>query len=118
MKQKSQCEACEIRGYSPEICKIHLNKAAKKGHDVCPHQNPIKKIAKNAAIGAGVGAMAMFLGLAAVPAAAIKAVFGHVMAVKVSAGAGGGVAGAGYNIFRKTKKTKPKPKQTRLPLIV
>ena len=121
-QKKNPCETCEIRGYSPELCKVHYKKAATDNiPENCPHNFSVE-VGKSAAVGAGVGVAATVLGLAAVPASVLKAIFGHVMAIKMSAGAGGGVTGAGVNAFRKAKEEKERQKQkkkkkTRLPLI-
>jgi len=121
-KKKNPCETCEIRGYSPELCKVHYKKiAAGDIPEDCPHNISVE-VGKSAAVGAGVGVAATVFGLAAVPASVLKVLFGHVMAVKVSAGAGGGATGAGVNAFRKVKEEKDREKQkkkkkARLPLI-
>jgi hypothetical protein len=120
--KKNPCETCEIRGYSPELCKVHYKKAAVGNiPENCPHNLSVE-VGKSAAVGAGVGVAATVFGLAAVPASVLKALFGHVMAVKMSAGAGGGVAGAGVSAMRKAKEEKERQKQkkkkkARLPLI-
>ncbi|MBF0228362.1 MAG: hypothetical protein HQK63_02020 [Desulfamplus sp.] len=116
MNVKSKCDACELKGYSPELCKFHIRNMAKSHHDNlldhnrqnkmdCSHyrESSILKYGKTAAVGAGVGLVAVCGSMAVIPSVALKALFGHVAAVKVSGCAGGGVAGAGINIFRKTK---------------
>ncbi|MBF0120641.1 MAG: hypothetical protein HQK79_17575 [Desulfobacterales bacterium] len=108
MKKISPCDTCEFRGYSPELCKLHLRKISKNGSKDCPNHAPLKEISKKVAVGAGVGVMTMFVGMAAVPAAVLKALFGHVMTTKMTAEAGGGVVGAVINVFRKNKDKKPK----------
>jgi len=122
MKKTAQCETCEFRGYSHEFCKAHFSKIAKMGHQDCPH-NSLSEVGKTVAMGAGVGIIATTVGLAAVPAAALKALFGHVMAVKMCATGGGTVAGAGYNVFRKTHtkqlNTKENMKRrTHMPIVI
>lgn len=123
-KKKNPCETCEIRGYSPDLCRVHYKKAAKDGiPEDCP-QNIAIEVGKSAAVGAGVGVAATVVGLAAVPASVLKAIFAHVMAAKISAGTGGGLTGAGVNVFRKTKKEEKddqkqkKKKKSHFPLIV
>jgi len=121
-QKKNPCETCEIRGYSPELCKVHYKKAATDNiPENCPHNISVE-VGKSAMVGAGVGIAATVFGLAAVPASVLKALFGHVMAVKVSAGAGGGVTGAGVSAFRKAKEEterqkQKKKKKLRLPII-
>ncbi|MBF0451851.1 MAG: hypothetical protein HQK75_14195 [Candidatus Magnetomorum sp.] len=96
----SKCDLCEYKGYSQELCRFHMKKITGSRDDVCGHYT-IKRVSKNAAIGAGVGAVAVFAGLAAAPIMGIKAAFGHLIAAKVSAG---GVVGAGVNVARTNKK--------------
>ncbi|MBF0209270.1 MAG: hypothetical protein HQK64_04400 [Desulfamplus sp.] len=111
MNVKSKCDSCAMKGYSPELCKLHIRNMAKTFHanaknldssDSCP-ASPIAKYGKTAAVGAGVGLVAACGSVALIPSVALKALFGHVAVAKVSAGAGGTVAGAGINIARKTK---------------
>ncbi|MBF0232187.1 MAG: hypothetical protein HQK65_04015 [Desulfamplus sp.] len=107
---KSKCDSCEIKGYSPELCKVHMRKMVSGKYDEdCPHYtHSLLKYGKTAAMGAGVGLVAVCGSMCIIPAVAIKALFGHVAAVKVTAGAGGSVAGAGINVFRETKKDSGK----------
>ncbi|MBF0468663.1 MAG: hypothetical protein HQK61_07235 [Desulfamplus sp.] len=122
MNAKSRCDTCELKGYSPELCRLHFRNMAKIRHDSssahgnveCAHYRPstIAHYGKTAAVGAGVGLIAACGSMAVIPSVALKALFGHVAAVKMSAGAGGSVAGAGINIFRKTKKETGKSLET------
>ncbi|MBF0226381.1 MAG: hypothetical protein HQK76_13080 [Desulfobacterales bacterium] len=105
MKKNIQCEKCEIKGYSSALCKFHRRNLEGKEIE-CPYS--MKEISKSALVGAGIGFMAAFVGVAAVPASVMKAMFGHVMATKVSVEVGGTATGAGINVFRKTKKAKKK----------
>ncbi|MBF0396288.1 MAG: hypothetical protein HQK78_05920 [Desulfobacterales bacterium] len=77
----------------------------------------MKEISKSALVGAGIGFVAAFVGIAAVPASVIKAMFGHVVATKVTVEVGGTATGAGINVLRKTKKEKKEiKKKVRLPV--
>jgi len=102
MKNKSKCESCEIRGYCLDFCKVHIRKmVTRKNDEECFRYTPsIIKHTKTAAVGAGIGLVAVFGGLAAIPTIGLKGLFGHLTAVKLSAEAGGSVAGAGINVFR------------------
>ena len=102
----SECESCTIRGYSPELCKMHLQHVAKEKNIAKP-TSPLKNLGGAAAIGAGVGVTGCLAGMAIAPALGAKAILGHLVAVKV-AGAGGAV-GAGANVAL-NKKKKPKSK--------
>ncbi len=106
MKYRSKCDSCEIRGYSLDFCKAHFRKmVTKKDDEVCPRYTPsIIKHTKTAAVGAGIGLVAVYGGLAAIPAIGLKGLFGHVTAAKLSAEAGGSAAGAGFNVFRRLKQ--------------
>ena len=108
MRSKKQCETCELKGYSPELCKVHYQRSHERDEipQTCPHRISVKEVGKSAMLGAGVGVAATVIGLAAVPAATIKTLCGHVVACKLGASAGGGVTGAGINAYRKTKKQR------------
>jgi hypothetical protein len=123
MKKTTHCETCEFRGYSHEFCKAHFSKIAKTAHQDCPHNSSLSEVGKSVILGAGVGIIATTVGLAAVPAAALKALFGHVVAVKVCATGGGTVAGAGINVLRKTKTKQTNNKEnvnrrTHMPIVI
>lgn len=122
MKKTAPCETCEFRGYSHEFCKAHFSTIAKTAHEDCPHKS-FSDVGKSVAIGAGVGIIATTVGLAAIPAAALKTLFGHVMAVKICATGGGTVAGAGISVFRKTHTKQMNSKEnvnrrTRTPIVI
>jgi len=108
MKNKLKCDSCEVRGYSHDLCKAHIRKMAIERNDEgCPRYTPsIIKHTKTAAYGAGIGLVAVYGGLAAIPTIGLKGLFGHLTAAKLSAEAGGGLAGAGINIFRRAKNEK------------
>ncbi len=118
MDIKSRCASCEIQGYWPDLCKAHIRKMVTRKTDKkveeCPHYSrSIVKYGKTAAVGAGVGVVLAAGSMAAIPSVAMKAMFGHVAAVKAGAGAGGGIAGAGINIFRHKKKVPVKTPRKR-----
>jgi hypothetical protein len=122
MKKLTHCETCEYRGYSHEFCKAHFSKIAKMAHKNCPH-NSLSEVSKTVVVGASVGIIATTVGLAAVPVAALKALFGHVMAVKICATGGGSVAGAGIGVFRKVNKKHLDAKdnasrRTHMPIVI
>lgn len=106
MSIKSKCDSCELKGYSPELCKAHMRNMVKGKKDAdCPHYtNSFIKYGATAVVGAGIGLVAACGSVAVIPSVALKALFGHVAVAKVSAGASGTVAGAGINLFRQTKK--------------
>jgi len=111
-KKKLHCDHCPIKGYSPELCRFHFQQVQNNEDSLtCFYNNniSISEMGKTAAIGAGIGVAAAFIGLAAIPSAAIKTLFGHVAAAKIGTEATGGAAGAGYNVYRKTKKNKKPP---------
>jgi hypothetical protein len=96
--KNSLCDSCTIKGYSFEICKKHLehmdhekSSAKKTGFG-----SRMKSLAGKAAVGAGIGVVVYFVGLALAPAIGAKALLGHLIAAKVTyvgaAGAGAGVA--------------------------
>ncbi|MBF0100846.1 MAG: hypothetical protein HQK77_08065 [Desulfobacterales bacterium] len=117
MKQHHHpCDLCTVRGYSPELCRIHTKsfsdcKKEKEKSEQSLSAASLKEVGKSAIVGAGVGTMAAVCGLALVPAAALKALFGHVMTVKVTATAGVGMTGAGFNVIRHNQKKQPKSKK-------
>jgi len=110
MRPKHRCEMCELKGYSPELCKIHLQRGAARSSpstdcNACRLLSA-REMGKSVVVGASVGVAATVIGLAAVPAATIKALCGHVVACKIGASAGGGVTGAGINTFRKSRRQR------------
>ncbi|MBV5267638.1 MAG: hypothetical protein JZU67_03835 [Burkholderiaceae bacterium] len=122
MKKTTHCDTCEFRGYSHAFCKAHFSKIAKIAHKDCPHHS-FTEVGKTVVFGAGVGIIATTVGLAAVPAAALKALFGHVVAVKIYATGGGSVAGAGIGFFRKVHKKQSDAidnvnRRTHMPIVI
>ncbi len=111
MKDKPKlCERCELKGYSPDVCKVHAKMIAENNHETFFPKVPLKMVGKTAAVGAGFGVAATFA-VVALPAVAVKATLGLLMAAKISAG--GGVIGAGINVAKKVIKNKPKNKPKR-----
>lgn len=111
MKDKPKlCERCELKGYFPDVCKVHSEMIAENNHETFFPNVPLKMLGRTAAIGAGFGVAATFAVLT-LPAVALKATLGLLMAAKISAG--GGVIGAGINVAKKVKKNKLKNKPKR-----
>ena len=105
--KKAKCEACEYKGYSLEICRYHTaNGGSCDTGDSGEHQ-PLKKMGKAVAWGAGAGLAAMVAGMGVAPIIGLQAVLGHAAAKMAM----GGVAGAGVNVARHWKKGEAKPKQ-------
>lgn len=115
MKKRPKCETCELKGYSPDFCRVHAKKIASGQSEDCFLPVPLKNVGKAATIGAGVGVMVTTIGIAAVPILWVKAAIGHHMAATI--GAGGG-AGAGIGLARKVCKQEPEDKQGRRELIL
>ena len=114
--KKTDCEACEYRGYSPAVCKLHSIKdgSCEEPEDCGKH--PLKTISKAVALGAGAGLVATVAGIAVGPSIGLKAALGHAVAAKLTAG--GGVVGAGANVARKLKKSKSKAKTKKKPALL
>jgi hypothetical protein len=110
-KNRLKCETCQFSGYSPDFCKFHQKKIIKVNVENCFPQDFYKKIGKKAVLGAGIGVVAVTAGLAVVPTVGLKAVIGHALGAKLTAG--GGAACAGINVARPTKKNQPESKRGR-----
>lgn len=104
----SRCETCEFKGYSPEVCRLHLSKGSGAQEDKDMPCRPINWIGKTAAVGACAGVAATFAGLFAAPVVGLKALIGHSVAAKMTAG---GAAGAGVNLARKWKRSPTSPQK-------
>ena len=101
---KRHCETCELKGYSPELCRSHYQRSnGSVDLPDCHRRQKARELGKSAMVGAGVGAVATVAGLAAIPVATLKILCGHVLACKVGVGACGAVTGAGINTYRKNK---------------
>lgn len=107
--KKAKCEACEYKGYSMEICRLHSAKGGPCNTKGPGEHQSKAKIGKTVAWGAGVGLAAVVTGMAVAPIIGLQAVLGHV-AAKLTMG---GVAGAGVNVFRHWKKGEAPPKAVR-----
>ena len=118
-KIRITCETCQFRGYSLDFCKLHQKKIAEVTDENCQpyYREMCKKVGKTAALGAGVGVLATTVGIAVVPAIGLKAIIGHTLVAKLTAG--GGAAGAGVNVARQSKKidSKSNPKRKRKVLL-
>jgi hypothetical protein len=106
---KIKCETCQLRGYSPDFCKVHQKKISDVDVENCHPQPLSRRVGKTVALGAGVGVVVATVGIAAVPAVGLKAAIGHALAVKLTAG--GGAAGAGINVARSARKNHPGPQR-------
>ena len=98
--KKSQCESCEYKGYSPEVCRLHSSKSSKTDTEKCVLTHPAKRIGKTAALGACAGLIATVVGLAVAPVIGLKAFLLHGAVTNMTAG---GAVGAGINVVRKWK---------------
>jgi len=108
-EQKTECDTCIIKGYSPDLCKMHLKHMAHQSHQSSHKKSSItpemaKKLGGSAAVGIGIGLLSSVAGIALIPALGIKALIaGELAAFKVAAA--GGVVGAGANVaFNAAKK--------------
>ena len=121
MKQKRVgCEACHLRGYNPEYCRWHKKTISVIDPGGCISRNFYRKLGKTVAIGAGIGVVSATAGVAAAPVVGFKALVGHALAAKMTAG-GGGAAIAGVNLFRTSTRRRSidrrvKRKRVLLPL--
>jgi len=109
-----KCSSCTIQGYSPEICKLHLQHRKKCVADCDEHRSSWKKWRNSALVGAGVGAGGAVACMAVIPVIGIKAILGHMIATKITFGAAS--LGAGSNMAlnagrRKSEGAKRKGKR-------
>lgn len=105
--KRSQCETCEYKGYSPEVCRLHSSKSSKASFEECIPPHSIKKIGKTAVLGACAGLVATIAGLATAPVIGLKTLLWHGAVTKMTAG---GAVGAGVNVVRKWKGSSSIPK--------
>jgi len=96
-----KCELCEYKGYSQEVCRLHLKKMKCNHDNIYYDSGKAKQIGKKACYGAGIGFVATATGLAAAPIIGMKTIIGHLVALKISAG--GSAIGAGVNVIRKDR---------------
>ncbi len=111
----SECETCEMRGYSPELCKIHIQHLVHSKKTDNPSKSGWRYWGVKMAIGAGVGVTGAVAGMTVVPVFGVKAMLGHMMAVKVAGG--GGAVGAGSNVALSIKNkggTRPNKKKKQI----
>ena len=109
-EKKSKCEKCYLRGYNTEYCKWHRKTISEVETETCYPGEFYKKLGKTVAIGAGIGIVSATAGVAVAPALGLKALIGHALVAKMTAG-GGGAALAGGNVFRKSGKRTQMDKQ-------
>ncbi len=100
---KAKCEACEFKGYSPELCKVHHKKLVnEKPAPGCPAKpGTLGRVGKSAAVGAGMGIASAIGGMAFLPAGMLKSVLGPYILFKMGVGTCG--AGASYGLFNRKK---------------
>jgi len=108
MKKKT-CDNCEYKGYSQEVCRLHIKKMHCQTDHPTAFETSATRLTKSAACGAGIGAMTALAGVVAAPVIGLKALVAHIAIAK--AGASGGVVGAGFNIARKKTVKGKKEKQ-------
>lgn len=111
------CERCLIRGYSPDLCRVHYKKLIKMDDDGTLHDTSLGPVGRTAVLGAGVGALATGMGLAAIPFVGVKAALGIALSAKVCAG--GGIIGAGVNMARRAAKKQEaaRPRKKHQPIV-
>jgi len=111
MKDKrKKCEVCHLRGYNPEYCRWHKKTISGVEIEDCEPRDFYRKLGKTAAIGAGIGVVSAVAGVAAAPALGVKALIGHALAAKVTAG-GGGAAVAGLKVWCKFPRRRETAKR-------
>ena len=103
-KHKLKCETCEFRGYNAYVCRWHKKRITEIDVKNCHSHDFYKKVGKTAVLGAGAGVVVVTAGLVAAPAVGIKAVIGHALVAKLTAGSG--AAGAGINVARNSRKNR------------
>ncbi len=104
-ENKVKCDRCHLRGYNTEYCKWHKKAISEIEIEDCDQGQFYKRLGKTAAIGAGIGVVSATAGVAAAPLLGLKALIGHALAAKVTAGGGGALLG-GANLLRKPAKKK------------
>lgn len=92
-----ECKDCEYRGYSPEVCRLHLRHCQKhQDRERKPLPAPVKIGAKTLA-GAGVGVATVFLGVTAASLVGGAALL-HLALLKL--GVGAGLLGGGIGFYK------------------
>ncbi|MBF0106094.1 MAG: hypothetical protein HQM16_12295 [Deltaproteobacteria bacterium] len=88
-----ECTFCEYRGYSPEVCRLHMRHCAvlTRGAKEQPEHRS-KKPGMRVLVGVGAGVLAATVGIGAASLVSAHAL-AYALAAKVSAGLGGGIFG-------------------------
>jgi hypothetical protein len=120
MSKKADCLNCAIRGYSPEVCSLHLRTAMCNGGGdefdcvdgipVAPRKKKDAKFTRSLAAGACVGVLTSAVGIGAAVAIGVKGVLEAVIAAKLMAGMG--IAGAATSAALKNKDSHAKSGKT------
>lgn len=94
---KEQCQNCEFKGYSRELCVVHRRHcSANPGRASKPTPAPVK-IGAKVLVGAGLGVVTVVLGSAAVSLVGGAALLNAIL---LKIGAGAGLAGGGIGLFK------------------
>ncbi|MBF0529937.1 MAG: hypothetical protein HQK55_11835 [Deltaproteobacteria bacterium] len=101
-----ECEKCEFKGYSADICKLHHKMNTKQLNRACHGQTGWNGLKSSLAVGAGAAILTTLAGVAAAPALGLKAAFDLALALKI--GVGAGVGAAALNVAKKKKPSKLK----------
>lgn len=100
-----ECQECEYRGYSPEVCMLHARHCAKREGGPPKKVSRARKLGARTLAGAGLAVAAVAVGSAALSLVG-GALLVKIALVKVAAGAG--MAGGGFGLatgLRREKKT-------------
>jgi len=92
-----ECKDCEFKGYSPQVCAVHIRHCRKRQGQERKPVSPSVKIGAKTLAGAGIGVAAVVLGSAAVSLVGGAALL-HAVLFKL--GAGAGLAGGGIGLFK------------------
>jgi hypothetical protein len=109
--KKTDCQKCEFKGYSAEICRYHSINGRSCDKPNAGEQRSLKTMGKALVLGAAAGLTAIVTGIVVGPIIGLNAALGHAVAAKMTVG--GGVVGAGVNVTRKWKQGEFKPKPAR-----
>jgi hypothetical protein len=104
-----ECKDCEYKGYSPQLCMVHVKHCRKHGGRPRKPMPKSVKIGAKTLAGAGMGMAAVMLGSAAVSLVGGAALL-HALLFKLGAGAGltGGSIGLVKGITEKGAETVKK----------
>lgn len=76
-KKELDCDKCPIKGYSQEICKLHIQHETKESSH---HQaSPSQAWGKKAALVAGIGLVGVVAGATLLPALGMKVLVGDLL---------------------------------------